>query len=173
MRNIYKYILTIMISCITLFGCHNTKIINDTIDGNLQQAIEVFRADIERDLQEDFVKFRISSMATSSTLVEIFFDGFDTCIEICIFDTNAPCNIGIKPEFEYNNCLYVTDGKKDIIISDRSDLGILYDKEMMSNIGNTKICFSDGIFRHFYYRDGKLIYCPVQKQSDETFVIDL
>ena len=111
-------------------------------------------------------------MSTSFTLVDIFIDNYDTCVDICIFDTNAPCNIGVKPEFEFNNCLSVTDGEKNIYIFDRFDLGILYDKEIMSNIGNTKICFSDGIFRHYYYRAGKLVNMPVQRQSDETFVID-
>lgn len=156
-----------------LFGCQNSDTINDVIDSNLQQELVKFRSDIERDSQEDFVHYRISSISTSSTLVDIFIDNYDTCVDICIFDTNAPCNIGVKPEFEFNNCLSVTDGKDNIYIFDRFDLGILYNKEIMSNIGNTKICFSDGIFRQYYYRGGKLVNIPVQGQSDETLVIDL
>ena len=168
-----KTYLTLTISCIVLFGCHNTDIANDVIDSNLQQELVKFRSDIERDLQEDFVKYRISSMTTSSTLVDIFIDNIDTCVTICIFDTNAPCNIGMKPKFEFKNCLSVTDGEKNIYIFDMFDLGILYDKEKMSNIGKTKIFFSDGIFRQYYYRAGKLVNFSVQKQSDDKIVVDL
>lgn len=164
--------LFLLVCCMIFIGCHNGDIANNILSPELLQEVRKIREDIEHDLRDVFVKKCISSIESTSTMVDICINDYDTIVGICLFDTNAPCNKGIG-DFNYKDCLTVNDGNNKIFISDKSNLGILYNKQLLSRIGKEEVNFTDGISRYYYYRNGSLIPVPSPKPSDEVVVIDI
>ena len=159
--------------CCTLFiGCHNGDTADNMLSPELLQVIRKNREEIKHDLRNDFVKKYISSIESTSTMVDIRINDFDTIVGISFFDTNAPCNKGIG-DFYYKDCLIVNDGSNKIFISDKSNLGILYNKQLLSRMEKEEMNYTDGISRYYYYQNGSLIPVPFTKPSDEVVVIDI
>jgi len=158
--------------CILFIGCYNGYTADNILSPELLQEVRKIREDIEHDIHDDFVKKNISSIESTSTMIDIRINDFDTIVGICLFDTSAPCNKGIG-DYDYKDCLIVNDGNNKIFISDKSNLGILYNKQLMSKDGKEEVNFTDGIFRYYYYRNGSLSPVPSHKPSDEMVVIDI
>ncbi|MBP5541082.1 MAG: hypothetical protein J6X88_05465 [Bacteroidales bacterium] len=166
-----KLSFTISFCWILFFGCHGGDAAKTLLRPELLQEIRGFREDVEHDIHDDFVKKCISSIESTSTMIDIRINDFDTIVGICLFDSSAPCNKGIG-DYDYKDCLIVNDGDNKIFISDKSNLGILYNKQLMSKIEKEEVNFTDGISRYYYYRNGSLIPVPSPKPSDEVVVID-
>ena len=160
------------VCCILFIGCHNVDTADNMLDSELLQEVRKIREEIRHDLQDDFVKKRISSIESTSTMVDIRINNFDTIVTICLFDTDAPCNKRIG-DFDYEDCMTVNDGSNKIFISDISNLGILYKKQSLSKNGKEKVNFTDGISRYYYYRNGCLMPIPFPEPSDDVVVIDI
>lgn len=169
---IFKQIhLFLPVCCILLFGCHTVDTADNLLGAELLQEIRKFREEISYDIQDDFVKKRISSMESSSTLVHVHINDLDTLVEICVFDTSALCNRG-RGDFVYSDCLMVGDKGNKIFISDRYWY-VFHKRKLSSKWGKTKVEFTDGLFRYYYYRNGNLIHFSLPSPSyGETVVLD-
>ena len=94
MKNINYSPIVLFLFFVSLIGCQGKASVDNLLDPELKKEILEFRKMVANDLQkensvqEDFVKQRISSMESSSTLVEITVADGDTSVVICIFDTN-------------------------------------------------------------------------------------
>lgn len=172
MRVFKPILLFLSVCCVLFIGCHNEDTADNMLSPELLQEVRIIREDIEHDLGDDFVKKYISSLESTSTMVDIRINDFDTIVGICLFDTNALCNKGIG-DFNYKDCLNVNDGSNKIFISDKSSLGILYNKQLLSRMEKKEVNFTDGISRYYYYRNGSLIPVPSPEPSDEMVVIDI
>lgn len=171
MRILKSIPLFSLVCCMIFIGCHNGDTADNILSPELLQEVRKIREEIKHDIHDDFVKKCISHIESTSTMIDIRFNDFDTIVGICLFDSSAPCNKGIG-DFNYKDCLTVNDGNNKIFISDKSNLGILYNKQLLSRIGKEEVNFTDGISRYYYYRNGSLIPVPSPKPSDEVVVID-
>lgn len=171
-RTLKPILLFLSICCILFIGCHNVDTADNMLDSELLQEVRKIREEIKHDLRDEFVKKRISSIESTSTMVDIRINDFDTIVTICLFDTNAPCNKRIG-DFNYEDCITVNDGSNKIFISDISNLGILYNKQLLSKNGKEKVNFTDGISRCYYYRKDCLMPIPFPEPSDDVVVIDV
>ena len=163
--------LFLSVCCILLIGCHIVDTADNLLDAELRQEIRKFREEIKHDIHDDFVKKRISSMESSSTLVHVYINDLDTLVEICVFDTSVLCNRG-RGDFVYGDCLTVSDKGNKIFISD-SYWNVFYKRKLSSKWEKTKVEFTDGLFRYYYYRNGNLIQFSQPSPSyEETVVMD-
>lgn len=163
--------LFLSVCCILFTGCHIADTADNLLNTELLQEIRKFREEISHDIQDDFIKKRISSMESSSTLVHVHINDLDTLVEICVFDTSAPCNRG-RGDFVYSDCLTVGDKGNKIFISDRY-WNVFHKRKWSSKWEKTKVEFTDGLFRYYYYRNGNLIHFSLPSPLyEETVVLD-
>lgn len=171
MRILKQVPLLLSVCCILFIGCHTGNTADDLLSSKLQQEISKFREDIGHDIHDDFVSKRISSMETSFVLVHVRIDDLDTLLEICVFDTAAPCNRGMG-DFSYRDCLTVSDEGGKIFISDEYQ-NVFHTGHLLSKEEKTMVEFTDGIFRYYYYQDGNLIqFSPPLPSYEATVVLD-
>lgn len=168
MRILKQIPLFLSVCCILFIGCH-VDTADSLLDTELLQEIRKFRKEIKHDIQDDFVKKRITSMESSSTLVHVHINDLDTLVEICVFDTNALCNRG-SGDFIYGDCLTVGDRGNNIFISDRY-WNVFYKRKLSSKWKKTKVEFTDGLFRYYYYRNGNLIQFSLPSPSYKETVL--
>ena len=163
--------LFLSVCCILFIGCRTVGTADNLLGTELLQEIRDFREEISHDIQDDFVKKCISSIESSSTLVHVHIIDSDTLVEICVFDTSALCNRG-RGDFVYSDCLTVGDKGNKIFISDRY-WNVFYKRKLSSKWKKTKVEFTDGLFRYYYYRNGNLIQFSLPLPSyEETVVMD-
>ena len=155
MRILKQIPLFLSVCCILFIGCHTADTPDNLLDTEMLQEIRKFREEIKHDIQDDFVKNRIFSVESSSTLVHVRINDLDTLVEICVFDTNALCNRG-SGDYVYSDCLSVGDKGNKIFISD-AYWNVFYKGQLSTKWGKTKVEFTDGLFRYYYYRNGNLI----------------
>lgn len=173
LKQIKKLSFTVSLCWILFLGCHGGDSTETLLRPELLQEVRRFRDDVEHDINDDFVKKCISSIESTSTMIDIRINDFDTIVGICLFDSSALCNKGIG-DYDYKDCLIVNDGNNKIYISDKSNLGVLYNKQiLLSKMEKGKVNYTDGISRYYYYRNGNLIPVPSPKPSDEVVVIDI
>lgn len=169
MRILKQIPLFLSVCCILFSGCHPGDTDGNLLGTELLQKIRKFREDIKHDLQDDFIKKRISSIDSSSTLVHVHINDLDTLVEICVFDTNALCNRG-RGDFVYEDCMTIDNDGNKIFISDRYR-NVFHKGQLSSKWGKTKVEFTDGLFRYYYYRNGNLIHFSHPSPSHEVTVV--
>ena len=168
-----RKIIVILICFIFSIGCQNTNITYCSLNQQLLNEINTFYFLIESNHQDSIIQNYISFTGTTSIIVDMYIYDQDTCVDICVFDTNALCNKERVPLFEYNNCIFTTENGTEIFISDKFNLGILYNETLKQKCNKRKVRFNDGLFRHYYFRNGNLIFSPLPDTSDELLVIDI
>jgi len=169
MRKLKQIHLLLSVCCMVFIGCHTVNTADNLLGSELLQEIRKFREEIKHDIQDDFVKKRISSMESSSTLVHVLINDLDTLVVICVFDSNALCNRCIGDYF-YGDCLAVCDKGDMIFISDRY-LNVFNEGQLPSEWVKTKVVFTDGLFRYYYYRNGNLIQASLPPPSMGAMVV--
>ncbi len=178
MKSIKYSPIVLFLFFVFLIGCQGKASVDNLLDPELKKEILEFRKMVANDLQkengvqEDFVKRRISSMESSSTLVEITVDDGDTNVVICIFDTNALCNIEKYSLYNFDNCLRVNYGGSAVFVSDTAHTGVFFKGKLESRTTGFNVNFNDGLFRQYHYQNGKLIFVPHPLPTEEVFVID-
>lgn len=178
MKNINYPPIVLFLFFVFLIGCQGRDSVDNLLDSELKKEILEIRKMVANDLQkengvqEDFVKRRISSMESSSTLVEITVDDCDTSVVICIFDTNALCNIEKYSLYNFDNCLRVNYGGITVFVSDTANTGVFFKEKMESKTTGFNVNFNDGLFRQYHYQNGKLIFVPLPLPTEGVFVID-
>ncbi len=147
--------LFLSVCCMLFSGCHNGEPHDNLLSPELLQEVRKFREEINHDIQDDFVKKCISSLESSSTLVHVCINDLDTLVEICVFDTNAPCNRG-RGDLIYKDCLTVDD-KGDKLFLSSMYWDVFCKGPVSSKWEKKKVEFTDGLYRYYYYRNGNLI----------------
>lgn len=171
MRGNKRFPLVLSLCCMLFVGCHGGNTAEDLLGGELLREIRKSRDLVAQNIQDDFVKKIISSMESSSVLVDVQIDELDTMVEVFVFDTNAPCNRGVG-DFAFGDCLAVDYEGTCVFVSGRY-LDMFCQGRSLSEEERKNVSFQDCLVREYCWRNGALVYfIPPLPSYEVTVVLD-